>query len=97
MKNTEFTASLTDAVDANGYVKFTVDVTSAPEFVDPGQGNDSYMFLLTAGTQNFEFWPGDWAYTIDIAEASTATHKFKVGQVRQSWGAAQYRLEKTAL
>lgn len=97
LKNTEFTASLTDAVDANGYVKFTVDVTSAPEFVDPGQGNDSYMFLLTAGTQNFEFWPGDWAYTIDIAEASTATHKFKVGRVSQSWGAAQYRLEKTAL
>ncbi|MCR4698369.1 MAG: hypothetical protein K5762_03275, partial [Bacilli bacterium] len=98
LKNVEFSKDLTSSiVDENGYVKFTIDVTDAPEFTDPGSGNDTYMFLLSSGSENFEFWPGDWAYQIDVAEASTSTHKYKVGRVSQSWGAAQYRLEKTAL
>ena len=97
LKGTEFSKTLTSPVDANGYVKFTVDVTDAPEFTDPGSGNDTYMFLFSSGSENFEFWPGDWAYQIDIASAATSTHNYKVGRVSQSWGAAQYRLEKTAI
>lgn len=100
LSNTTFSAALeASAVDSNGYVDFTVDVTNAPEFSDPGQGNSDYMFLINAGatTTSYEFWPGDWAYQIDVESVTTSAYTYRVGRVSQSWGSAQYRLEKTAL
>ena len=97
LNSTEFKKAVTETMDANGYLKFTVDVTDAPVFEAVDQGNSKYMFELSAAGNTYEFWPGDWAYTINAAPITYNGFKYSVGRVKQSWGNAQYRLEKTAV
>lgn len=97
LNSTEFKKAVTETPDANGYLKFTVDVTDAPVFEAVNEGNSKYMFELSASATTFEFWPGDWAYTVNINPVTYNGFKYSVGRVKQSWGNAQYRLEKTAV
>lgn len=97
LNSTEFKKAVSETPDANGYLKFTVDVTDAPVFENVDQGNSKYMFELSAAGNTYEFWPGDWAYTVKVEPVTYNGFTYSVGRVKQSWGDAQYRLEKTAV
>ncbi len=97
LDSTEFTKSVTETVDGNGYLKFTLDVTNAPIYEAVSEGDTKYMFKLSAAGTSYEFWPSDWAYNVDVTPVSYNGYNYSVGRVKQSWGDAQYRLEKTAI
>lgn len=99
LNDTEFASSLATVADSNGYVNFSVDVTNAETFENPGVGNTKYMFLIK-GLENetessFEFWPGDWAYVQGCEDVTLGGFNYHVGKVQHDWGQGQFRLEKT--